>query len=118
MSMEEIKPWDGNATNYQFHEYQRRVGSLTYASVVSRPDIAKSTHKLAEVQMNPSPAHFETANRVIDYRYKTRYLALEYGMSIEEGPVFIAASDGSFGDNLPGRTCSEAGLFKLFGVID
>ncbi|KAF5186325.1 Transposon ty1-gr2 gag-pol polyprotein, partial [Thalictrum thalictroides] len=119
MSMEEIKPWDGTATDYQIHEYQRRIGSLTYASVVSRPDIAKSTQKLAEVQMNPSPAHFEAANRVIDYLYNTRFLALEYGMSIEEGPVFIAASDASFGDNVPGRTSSEAGLFKLFGgVID
>ena len=69
--------------------------------------------------MNPSPAHFEAANRVIDYLYNTRYLALEYGMGIEEGPVFIAASDASFGDNLPDRTSSEAGLFKLFGgVID
>ncbi|KAI1005485.1 hypothetical protein K3495_g2736 [Podosphaera aphanis] len=32
MSMEEIKPWDGNATDYQIHEYQRRVGSLTCIS--------------------------------------------------------------------------------------
>ncbi|KAI0998788.1 hypothetical protein K3495_g9407 [Podosphaera aphanis] len=118
MAIEEIKPWDGKATGHQIHEFQRRIGSLTYAATVSRPDIAKATQKLAEVQQNPSQDHLEAANRVLDYLYNTRYLALEYGMN-REGPVFIAASDASFGDNEPGRTSSEGGLFKPFGgVID
>lgn len=118
MKTEEIKPWDGKATDHQIFEYQKRIGSLTYNATVSRPDIAKATQKLAEVQQNPSEEHFEAVNRVIDYLYTTRYLAIEYGIS-EKGPVFITASDASFGDNMPGRTSSEGGIFKLFGgVID
>ncbi|KAF5197653.1 Transposon ty1-dr1 gag-pol polyprotein, partial [Thalictrum thalictroides] len=114
MAVDELKIFDGKATSHQIHEFQRRVGSLTYAAMVSRPDIAKATQKLAEAQQNPSQDHLEAANRVLDYLYNTRYLALEYGMN-QEGPVFIAASDASYGDNVPGRTSSEGGLFKLFG---
>ncbi|KAI0991511.1 hypothetical protein K3495_g16676, partial [Podosphaera aphanis] len=118
MAVEEIKSWDGKATSHQIHEFQRRVGSLTYAAMVSRPDIAKATQKLAEVQQNPSQDHLDAADRVIDYLYNSRYLALEYGIN-QEGPVFVAASDASFGDNIPDRTSSEGGIFKLFGgVID
>lgn len=118
MSLEELENWDGNATDNQIHDYQRRIGSLTYAAVVSRPDIAKATQKLAEAQQNPSFEHFAAVNRVIDYLYATRYLAIEYGINKIE-PVFVAASDASFGDHISERVSSEGGLFKLFGgVID
>ncbi|RKF79018.1 Retrovirus-related Pol polyprotein from transposon TNT 1-94, partial [Golovinomyces cichoracearum] len=100
MKTDKIKSWDGKATDHQIF--------------MSRPDIAKATQKLAEVQQNLSQEHFEAVNRVIDYLYTTRYLAIEYGIS-EKGPVFIAASDASFGDNMPERTSSEGGIFKLFG---
>ena len=115
MSTQEIKSGDGKANTFQIHEYQRFVGSLTYAAVVSRPDIAKATQKLAEAQNNPSPEHLTAAEKLLDYLYETRFLALEYGMDINEGPVFIAASDASFGDDCSSRVSSEARLFKLFG---
>lgn len=119
MFSEDTPIWDGTATDHEIHEFQRRVGSLTYAAVISRPDIAKATQRLSEIQRNPGPRHFEAANRVIDYLYNTRYLALEYGMITNQGPVFIAASDASYGDNIPGRQSSESKIFKLFGgVID
>ncbi|RKF56776.1 hypothetical protein OnM2_078050, partial [Erysiphe neolycopersici] len=63
MAIEEMKFWDGTATNHQIQDFQRRVGSLTYAAIVSRPEIAKATQKLAEVQQNPSQDHLEAANR-------------------------------------------------------
>ncbi|RKF64416.1 hypothetical protein GcM3_132022, partial [Golovinomyces cichoracearum] len=106
------------ATDYQTHDYQRRIGSLTYAAVVSRPDIAKETQKLAEAQLNPSCEHFAATNRVINYLYATLYLAVEYGIN-KMKPVFIAASDASFGDDVLERVSFKGGLFKLFGgVID
>ncbi|KAI1003577.1 hypothetical protein K3495_g4628 [Podosphaera aphanis] len=86
--------------------------------MVSRSDIAKATQKLAEVQHNPSQDHPDAANRVIDYLYNIRYLALEYGIN-QVGPVFVVASDAFFGDNIPDRASSEGEIFKLFGgVVD
>ncbi|RKF83538.1 Retrovirus-related Pol polyprotein from transposon TNT 1-94 [Golovinomyces cichoracearum] len=76
MSLDEFGNWVGKSTDYQIHEYQRRIGNLTYAAVVSRPDIAKATQKLAEAQQNPSCEHFAATNRVINYLYETRYLAI------------------------------------------
>ena len=116
MSLDEFTNWNGKATDNQIHEYQRRIGSLTYAAVISRPDIAKATQKLAEAQQNPSYEHFAATDRVIDYLYSTRYLAIEYGINKTE-PVFVAASDASFGDHVIERVSSEGGLFKLFGGV-
>lgn len=39
MSTEEMKSWDGSANELEIHEYQKQVGSLIYAAVVSRPEI-------------------------------------------------------------------------------
>ncbi|RKF63972.1 hypothetical protein OnM2_022059 [Erysiphe neolycopersici] len=95
MSTEEVNFWEGSATNYQIHEYQRRIGSLT----------------------SPEESQSSTL-RGCKPCYRLRiYLALENGINFQEGPVFVAASDASFGDNHPGRNSSETRLFILFGGV-
>jgi hypothetical protein len=44
----QLQPFDGTATAQQIYAYQQRVGSLNYAAIITRPDIAKSVSKLAE----------------------------------------------------------------------
>ena len=42
--------------------YQRKVGSLIYASGVTRPDISRAVSHLAEFMTNPGPLHQEAVN--------------------------------------------------------
>ena len=58
--------------------YQLRVGSIGYAAITTRPDVAKAHSKLAEHLQNPSKHHLEMANRVIHYLNGTKYLSIEY----------------------------------------
>jgi hypothetical protein len=45
---------------------------LTYAAIISRPDIAKAISKLAEFQQNPSQAHLDAANYCLKYLHSMK----------------------------------------------
>src|SRR5262249_11137396 len=63
---------DETTDNSHTHLYQRKVGSLNYAAIVTRPDIAYATSQLSRYLTNPSNTHMEQANRCIQYLYGTR----------------------------------------------
>ena len=52
-----IQPYSGSATANQIHEYQRRIGHLTYPANACRPDIVYTAQKLASYLKNPSPEY-------------------------------------------------------------
>jgi hypothetical protein len=113
MSVDDLHPYDGQASLSQIHEYQQKVGSALYATVISRPDAARATAKLAEFLTNPGPRHLDAIDRVIGYLYRTRYYALTY-QARDHQQAFSIASDASFGDNSD-RKSTEGFLAQLFG---
>jgi transposase InsO family protein len=111
MRTTELLPYEGRASYSSITQYQRKVGSLLYAAVITRPDIAFATSRLARFNCNPGPEHHKESDRVIRYLVKTQGLALQYGNS----DVFEVASDASFADNSIDRKSSQAYAMKLFG---
>ena len=109
----ELFPFCGQATGQEITTYQRKVGSLLYAAVITRPDIAFATSRLARFNVNPGPEHHAAADRVLLYLQKTRTLALQFG----GGDDFEVASDASFADNTLDRKSSQAFAMKLFGGL-
>jgi hypothetical protein len=105
--------YDGQASKASIKLYQQKVGSVIYASIITRPDIAFVAAKLSEFMQNPSPEHMQAIDRVILYLYRTRFLAICYKRNDFE-VVLQAASDASFADNIDRRS-SGGFLFKLFG---
>lgn len=122
LAITELLPNEGQATTQEVHAYQRRIGSTTYATSITRPDAARASNKLAEFLLNPSLDHFRAADRLIKYLYDTRYLALQYSASapfnsqdLSAEPEFRCSTDAAFGDNIDTRKSTEGYLFKLFG---
>lgn len=111
MSREELLPYDGIASFRSIEQYQRKVGSVLYAAVITRPDIAFAVSRLARYLTNPGPSHHHAADRVLSYLRLTRTLALELGGEDH----FQVASDASFADNTTDRKSSQAYAMKLFG---
>jgi hypothetical protein len=93
--------------------YQQKVGSVIYASIITRPDVAFIAAKLSEFMQNPSSTHMQAIDRVILYLYKTRFLAICYKRKDLEDAIQVS-SDASFADN-EDRRSSGGFLFKLFG---
>jgi hypothetical protein len=111
MRNKELLPYEGHAAHSSIQQYQRKIGSILYAAVITRVDIAFAASRLARFNMNPGPEHHEEANRVIRYLVRTKNLALQLG----RGNLFEVASDASFADNSQDRTSSQAYVMKLFG---
>ena len=113
MSLEELLPYSGGASHADIQRYQVKVGSLLYAAVITRPDIAFAVSRLARFNSNPSPLHHKAADRVLCYLQRTQSLALQYRGADD----FEVASDTSFTDNTLNRKSSQAFAMKLFGGL-
>ena len=113
MGLGEQLPYDGKASAHEICSYQKKIGSLLYVAVITRPDIAFATSRLARFNINPSPEHQKAADRALSYLQSTRFLALQLGGA--DG--FEVASDASFADNTLDRKSSQAYAMKLFGGL-
>jgi hypothetical protein len=113
MASIELKPRDGLAEPAEINKYQRKIGSLLFAAVTTRPDIAFATSRLARFLVNPSTEHQDAADRVLLYLQQTKALALELG----KGEGLEVASDASFADNTLDRKSSQGYAIKLFGGL-
>ncbi|KAJ6104197.1 hypothetical protein N7523_010517 [Penicillium sp. IBT 18751x] len=111
-------PSDYQAPLAMIHLYQQKIGSLLYATIITRPDAAKASQMLSEYLTNPTEQHMDAADKAIAYLYHTRYKAIEYSPIQSDGPTFVCASDASYADNI-GRKSSEGYIAYLFnGPID
>lgn len=113
MAKEELLPYNNIADLASIRLFQRKVGSLLYAAVTTRPDIAFATSRLARFNQNPGPQHHKAADRVLRYLFATRYFALQLG----DGDHLIVASDASFADNTLDRKSSQGYAVLLFGGL-
>ncbi|RKK10738.1 hypothetical protein BFJ65_g14733 [Fusarium oxysporum f. sp. cepae] len=114
MTQTELRPQTGLAAPAEIQRYQRKVGSILYIAVNTRPDIAFAASRLARFLVNPGQEHQDAADRVIHYLSHTRHRALRFG-----GPGGLTvASDASFSDNTLDRKSSQAYTIRLFdGLI-
>jgi hypothetical protein len=91
--------------------YRELIGSLMFAAVVSRLDVAYSVGKLAQYSSNPGLAHWNLAKRVLQYLNTTRDWALRLG---GEDICLHAYSDADFAGDSEDRK-SVGGYVVLLG---
>ena len=115
MSREELIPYEDRASYSEINLYQRKIGSLLYAAVTTRPDIAFATSRLGRFLTNPGPKHHAAADRVLLYLKRHRDYGLRFGGKTDD--TFTVASDASFADNTVDRKSSQAYAMKLFGSV-
>src|SRR5437763_6456206 len=95
MSSIELMPREDSAQAYEITRYQKKIGSILYAAVITRPDIAFAASRLSRFPTNPGPIHQEAADRVLLYLQRTQGLALQLGGEDD----LVVASNASFADN-------------------
>ena len=112
---DELIPYEGKASPQEIFAYQQKVGSLNFAAVITRPDIAYTTSKLSEFLRNPSPKHHAAVDQAITYLHGTRTLAIQYSAESTSQQVFLCASDAAFADDRATRRSTSGYLLNLFG---
>jgi hypothetical protein len=114
LPVEEMKLFTGLASSQDIHQYQQKVGSMGYATTITRPDAAKAAAKLAQFLMNPGPQHLRAVDRAISYLYSTRFLAIEFNAQITDIESVQLASDASYADH-EDRKSSAGYICQIYG---
>jgi len=68
-----------------FEVYQSAMGSLMYAMLGTRPDIAYAVGLISQFNHSPEPEHWVAVKRIFRYLVGTRELKIQYGSSNESG---------------------------------
>lgn len=112
-----LTPNQDKATPKAIHQYQAKVGSVLYPTIITRPDCAYAASKLSEHLQNPSQQHIDAVDRLIKHLDGTKTLAIEFSVdNLDESVIF--ATDAAFADNRD-RKSSEGYVMKMFGgVVD
>ena len=71
-------PPDQRADIINQERYQSAVGSLMYAMIGTRPDIAFAVSAVSQYCTNPGPMHWTAVRRIFRYLGGTKALGLEY----------------------------------------
>jgi hypothetical protein len=93
--------------------YREMLGSLMYAAVATRPDIAYAVNTLARYQENPGPAHFTALKRIFAYLHATANWCLTYDAKNTPGPL-VGFTDTD-GHSTEGRHAISGYVFTLNG---
>ena len=116
----------GQATKAEIKRYQELVGSLLYAAIITRPDVAFASSQLSHFLTNPDATHREAVEWAIRYLFGSRYQSLTYGgtknnelqtILLTDPFDLVIASDASYADNTESRRSSHGFTMSLFGGL-
>jgi hypothetical protein len=92
--------------------YSSAVGSLMYAMVCTRPDIAHAVGVVSRFLSNPGKDHWEAVKWILRYLRGTSKLCLCFGNS---KPVLEGFTDADMAGDLDGRKSTSGYLFTFAG---
>ena len=93
--------------------YASAVGSLMYAQVCTRPDIAFAVGMLGRYQSNPGMDHWRAAKKVMRYLKGTKDYMLKYRRT--ENLEVVGYSDSDFAGCVDSRKSTSGYIFMLAG---
>ncbi|XP_044475753.1 secreted RxLR effector protein 161-like [Mangifera indica] len=92
--------------------YASAVGSLMYAMLCTRPDIAFAVSAVSKYQSNPGERHWTTVKAILKYLRRTKELILGYGGS---ELTLKGYSDSDFQSDVDDRKSTSAFIFVCNG---
>ena len=113
-SQDRDSEYDAETRRMSQTPYRKAVGSLIYAVLGTRLDIAYAVGVASRFLSNPSFEHWRAVKRIFRYLQGTKKFALTYGGSDSEDPMkLVAYSDSDFTGSVPDRKSTSGYIFKL-----
>ena len=91
--------------------YQSMVGSLLYAAIATRPDIAQAVGTVSNFNSCPTEAHLTAVKRILRYLKGTINLRLRYERSTDDS--LIGFSDADWAGDMDDRHSTTGNLFAM-----
>ena len=96
-------------------EYQQLIGTLLYAALGTRPDIAFAVTRLSRFNSDPTEEHLRYVKYVLRYLKGTKSLRICYNGSSNAG--LIGYSDSDWGENKDDRHSTSGKVFTLANSV-
>lgn len=93
--------------------FLQAIGSLMYAMVATRPDIAFVVGKLYQCSNKPAKRHWLAVQRVFRYLNGTRDYALVYGAGT---PILTGYANADYASNPDTRKSTSRAVFTFSGA--
>lgn len=106
-----LVPNEKQATEADIKNYQAMVGSIMFAMIESRPDIAFATSLVSRFAKNPSKAHIEAVKMILRYLHTTRTRGITYGGNSDFN--ITGYSDSDWAGDKDTRKSTSGFVFKL-----
>ena len=94
--------------------YQSMVGSLLYASIATRPDIAQAVGAVSKFNFCPTEAHLTAVKRIFCYLKGTINLCIKYERSADNR--LVGFSDADWAGDMDDRHSTTENLFMMSGA--
>ena len=94
--------------------YQSMVGSLLYAAITTRPDIAQAVGAVSKFNSCPTEAHLTAVKRIFRYLKGTIDLCIKYERSADNR--LVGFSDADWAGDLTDRHSTTGNLFMMSGA--
>ena len=102
---------DGFSRPVDATSYQSMVGSLLYAAIATRPDIAQAVGVVSKFCANPTQNHLTAAKRILRYLKATAYLGLSYKKCANGN--LIGYSDADWAGDIDDRHSTSGNVFSF-----
>jgi len=109
----QLKKDDSVSNKVDSVAYQSIIGSLLYAAIATRPDIAQAVGVVAKFSSSPSQAHLTAAKRILGYLKGTLNLAIKYQKS--QNQELIGYTDADWAGDLDDRHSTTGNIFVMGG---
>lgn len=108
-----LRKSDGVSKPVHQHIYQSMVGSLLYAAMATRPDIAQAVSAVSKFNANLDASHLTAVKRILRYLKGRVNLALKYERS--DCKALIGYSDADWAGDQDDRWSTTGNIFLLSG---
>ena len=101
-----------NDEPFDVQTYQQAIGSLTYVSTATRPDIAAAVGVLSQYMSKPSKDHWTGVKRILRYLKGTLKYGLKFSVH-EEEPELFGYSDADWAGDVDTRRSTSGYVFQI-----
>jgi hypothetical protein len=95
--------------------YQEKVGTLLYAAISTRPDIAFAVNRLTQHMQAPTAADAQACDRVFRYLAGTKERALLFGRDEANTSAVSAYADSDWGSDKADRKSVTGWIAQVYG---
>jgi hypothetical protein len=110
---ENLEPTQPDEEHHDANEYQQVVGSLMYAMVHTRPDIAFALGKLSQYMQDPSERHWTYLKALMRYVRSSLMLRLRFGPGKDMD--LAVYTDADWAGQKSDRKSTSGGVAMLYG---